>query len=161
NQYYQQIRPSGSPYGNTIPYGQRMPTTHAPAYNQPAMNISQDPRVSSGSSNNVVRSGTFSVQPRTQYPQSIYPNPGFYNVPYDPRRPPPQQAFNVHGFQRPNGPGVQRMDDVKALYDYKTTANEEIPFLANDVIAVLSTNADGWWEGELLDESRKKRGLFP
>ncbi|KAF0542825.1 hypothetical protein F8M41_004296 [Gigaspora margarita] len=70
--------------------------------------------------------------------------------------------------QRPNGTGVQRMDDgrqvlflVKALYDYKTTSAEEIPFLTNDVIAVLGTNPDGWWEGELLDDTRKKRGLFP
>ncbi|KAF0493000.1 hypothetical protein F8M41_021503 [Gigaspora margarita] len=70
--------------------------------------------------------------------------------------------------QRPNGTGVQGMDDgrqvlflVKALYDYKTTSAEEIPFLTNDVIAVLGTNPDGWWEGELLDDTRKKRGLFP
>ncbi|CAG8606665.1 9641_t:CDS:2, partial [Dentiscutata heterogama] len=168
-------------YDNRIPpqnmhYQQQMhpgmPTTHMPTQNQLAMNnSSQDPRVSSspGSSNNVARNS--STRMRAQYPQQMYPNSGFYNnIPsYDPRQPPPQ-AYNNSTFaaQRPNGAGIQRMDDgrqvlclVKALYDYKATSEEEISFLASDVIAVLGTNPDGWWEGELLDDSRKKRGLFP
>ncbi|EXX71873.1 Hse1p [Rhizophagus irregularis DAOM 197198w] len=50
---------------------------------------------------------------------------------------------------------------VKALYDYQKTIPEEISFTANDVIAVLNTHSDGWWEGEILDETRRNRGLFP
>ncbi|RIB04177.1 hypothetical protein C2G38_703559 [Gigaspora rosea] len=113
----------------------------------------------------------YNNDPRQPPPQAYnndprQPPPQAYNN--DPRQPPPQSYNNMFTTQRPNGAGVQRMDDgrqvlflVKALYDYKTTQAEEIPFLANDVIAVLGTNPDGWWEGELLDDSRKKRGLFP
>ncbi|CAG8626093.1 6836_t:CDS:2, partial [Scutellospora calospora] len=168
----QQIRPVGPPYNNTISsnafsYGRGIPATHMPAQNSPVMN---NRLPSSGTSATIVNNNP---QLRTQYPQQqVYSNTGFYNVPYDPRRPPPQQQqpYNVYmGHQRPsNGLSVQRMDDgrqvlflVKALYDYKTTSVEEISFLASDVIAVLGTNPDGWWEGELLDDSRKKRGLFP
>ncbi|RIA94592.1 hypothetical protein C1645_548873 [Glomus cerebriforme] len=73
-------------------------------------------------------------------------------------------------LQRPMLPvdNRQRTEDgkpiefyVKALYDYQKTIPEEISFTAGDIIAVLNTHSDGWWEGEILDESRKSRGLFP
>ncbi|CAI2162714.1 15064_t:CDS:10 [Funneliformis geosporum] len=50
---------------------------------------------------------------------------------------------------------------VKASYDYQKSIPEEMSFTAGDVIAVLSTHSDGWWEGEIIDDSRKNRGLFP
>ncbi|KAJ1030461.1 hypothetical protein NDA16_001370 [Ustilago loliicola] len=52
---------------------------------------------------------------------------------------------------------------VKALYDYQATNPEEFSFTTGDVIAVTHTEADGWWQGELLDEARRKVGAntFP
>ncbi|CAG8438937.1 5766_t:CDS:10 [Ambispora leptoticha] len=50
---------------------------------------------------------------------------------------------------------------VTTLYDYQATIPEEISFTAGDILVVLAIQDDGWWEGELLDESRKVRGLFP
>ena len=44
---------------------------------------------------------------------------------------------------------------VKALYDYSATTAEEFSFTAGDIIAVTHTEADGWWQGELLDEARR------
>ena len=52
---------------------------------------------------------------------------------------------------------------VKALYDYHATIDEEFDFQAGDIIAVTSTPEDGWWTGELLDDSRRVPGrtVFP
>ena len=52
---------------------------------------------------------------------------------------------------------------VKALYDYQASIDEEFDFQAGDVIAVTSTPEDGWWTGELLDDSRRVPGrtIFP
>jgi hypothetical protein len=52
---------------------------------------------------------------------------------------------------------------VKALYDYRAGIDEEFDFQANDIIAVTSTPDDGWWNGILLDESRRVTGrnVFP
>jgi SH3 domain len=52
---------------------------------------------------------------------------------------------------------------VRALYDYYATIPEEFDFQANDIIAVTATPEDGWWSGELLDESRRVPGrhIFP
>ncbi|KAG6810949.1 hypothetical protein H0H92_009652 [Tricholoma furcatifolium] len=52
---------------------------------------------------------------------------------------------------------------VKALYDYTATIDEEFDFQEGDIIAVTATPDDGWWSGELLDETRKREGkhLFP
>ncbi|KAF4574500.1 hypothetical protein AB1N83_006750 [Pleurotus pulmonarius] len=52
---------------------------------------------------------------------------------------------------------------VQALYDYTGTIDEEFDFQAGDIIAVTATPEDGWWSGELLDESRRRRGkhIFP
>jgi hypothetical protein len=52
---------------------------------------------------------------------------------------------------------------VKALYDYQATNPDEFSFTTGDIIAVTHTEADGWWQGELLDEARRKAGAntFP
>ena len=52
---------------------------------------------------------------------------------------------------------------VKALHDYTATIDEEFDFEAGDVIAVLSTPDDGWWQGVLVDDSRRQPGrtVFP
>lgn len=55
------------------------------------------------------------------------------------------------------------MDTVKALYDYSATIDEEFDFQAGDIIAVTDTPEDGWWSGELLDDTRRQAGrhVFP
>lgn len=52
---------------------------------------------------------------------------------------------------------------VKAMYDYSATTDEEFSFTTGDIIAVTQTDPDGWWQGELLDEARRRRGAttFP
>ncbi|KAG8220510.1 hypothetical protein J3R82DRAFT_3212 [Butyriboletus roseoflavus] len=52
---------------------------------------------------------------------------------------------------------------VKALYDYSATIDEEFDFQAGDIIAVTDTPEDGWWSGELLDDTRRQAGrhVFP
>ncbi|KAJ8508192.1 hypothetical protein ONZ45_g9509 [Pleurotus djamor] len=79
---------------------------------------------------------------------------------------PPQPAA-------PPGPGQvtgQTTEDgkpilfyVQTLYDYSATIDEEFDFQAGDIIAVTATPEDGWWSGELLDETRRRRGqhIFP
>ncbi|KAF9934511.1 hypothetical protein FBU30_001652 [Linnemannia zychae] len=51
---------------------------------------------------------------------------------------------------------------VRVLYDYDATIPEELSLRTGDILAVLHTRDDGWWEGNLLDEYRgPMRGLFP
>ncbi|KAF8942229.1 Proline-serine-threonine phosphatase-interacting protein 2 [Haplosporangium gracile] len=51
---------------------------------------------------------------------------------------------------------------VRVLYDYDATIPEELSLRAGDILAVLHTRDDGWWEGNLLDDYRgPMRGLFP
>ncbi|KAJ7189888.1 hypothetical protein GGX14DRAFT_484250 [Mycena pura] len=65
----------------------------------------------------------------------------------------------------PKGPPDERpiMFFVTAQYDYTATIDEEFDFQAGDVIGVTATPDDGWWSGELLDDSRRKDGkhIFP
>ncbi|KAF9098764.1 Proline-serine-threonine phosphatase-interacting protein 2 [Mortierella sp. AD031] len=51
---------------------------------------------------------------------------------------------------------------VRVLYDYEATIPEELSLRTGDILAVLHTRDDGWWEGNLLDEYRgPMTGLFP
>ncbi|KAG0311134.1 Proline-serine-threonine phosphatase-interacting protein 2 [Linnemannia gamsii] len=51
---------------------------------------------------------------------------------------------------------------VRVLYDYDATIPEELSLRTGDILAVLHTRDDGWWEGNLLDDYRgPMRGLFP
>ncbi|KDR82435.1 hypothetical protein GALMADRAFT_237754 [Galerina marginata CBS 339.88] len=49
------------------------------------------------------------------------------------------------------------------MYDYTATTDKEFDFKAGDIIVVTATPDDGWWSGELFDESRRQKGrnLFP
>jgi len=94
-------------------------------------------------------------------------------------QPIPQQQMYQQGLQQPKSqmqrspspqPVQQATEDgtpvlfyVRALYDYAATIDEEFDFQAGDIIAVTSTPEDGWWTGELLDETRRQRGrsVFP
>lgn len=101
---------------------------------------------------------------------------------HQPSLPPSTQQHQQHGAivnpqatrpapsQTPGPPTGQYSDAgkpilfyVKALYDYQAQLDEEFSFTAGDVIAVWETNPDGWWQGELLDDARRRPGsnTFP
>ncbi|KAF9128818.1 hypothetical protein BGW39_004709 [Mortierella sp. 14UC] len=68
----------------------------------------------------------------------------------------PLQLQQQHGYAMV-GPGT-----VRVLYDYDATIPEELSLRTGDILAVLHTRDDGWWEGNLLDDYRgPMRGLFP
>lgn len=78
-----------------------------------------------------------------------------------PVAPQPTPAEPLTGQYTESGQGV--LFYVRALYDYKATIDEEFDFQAGDIIAVTATPEDGWWTGELLDDSRRIPGknTFP
>ncbi|KAF7289193.1 hypothetical protein MIND_01380500 [Mycena indigotica] len=67
------------------------------------------------------------------------------------------------GSQQHTSDGKAILFYVKALFPYTATIEEEFDFQEGDIIAVTSTPEDGWWSGELLDESRRSYGkhIFP
>ncbi|KAL1945469.1 hypothetical protein VTO73DRAFT_2320 [Trametes versicolor] len=96
---------------------------------------------------------------------------GYYQQP-----PPPQQQVVQQRAPSPQPPANQPpptgqyTDDgrgvlfyVKAMYNYRATIDEEFDFQEGDIIAVTATPEDGWWSGELLDETRRQPGkhIFP
>ncbi|KAF9191922.1 Proline-serine-threonine phosphatase-interacting protein 2 [Haplosporangium sp. Z 767] len=51
---------------------------------------------------------------------------------------------------------------VRVMFDYEATIPEEISLKEGDILAVLIARDDGWWEGDIVDESRGHiRGIFP
>ncbi|KAI9299047.1 hypothetical protein K502DRAFT_322480 [Neoconidiobolus thromboides FSU 785] len=51
---------------------------------------------------------------------------------------------------------------VKAMYDYEAEISEEISLVEGQIISVLATQLDGWWEGEVQDNNGTYlRGIFP
>lgn len=50
---------------------------------------------------------------------------------------------------------------MKAIYDYDATMEEEMSFKEGEIIRVLATQLDGWWEGEIESNGVKRRGQFP
>ncbi|KAJ7478640.1 SH3 domain-containing protein [Mycena galericulata] len=84
----------------------------------------------------------------------------------------PQQQQPVRRSPSPQRPMEQQQKTsdgkwilfyVKALFNYAATIDEEFDFQEGDIIAVTATPEDGWWSGELLDDSRRVPGkhIFP
>ncbi|KAI0669576.1 hypothetical protein C8Q78DRAFT_1070680 [Trametes maxima] len=97
--------------------------------------------------------------PPPQQQQSIQPI-----QPIQQRAPSPQPPANQPpptGQYTDDGRGV--LFYVKAMYNYRATIDEEFDFQEGDIIAVTATPEDGWWSGELLDETRRQPGkhIFP
>jgi len=58
--------------------------------------------------------------------------------------------------------GTPILEYVQALWSYQAQIpNTEISFETNDVLAVITKQQDGWWEAEILDQRRRRRGLVP
>lgn len=69
---------------------------------------------------------------------------------------PPSTSPSIHGTCSDGRPILFY---VKTIYDYEATIAQEISFIEGQMIAVLRTQDDGWWEGELT--STRARGVFP
>ncbi|KAJ9050831.1 formin-binding protein, variant 2 [Entomophthora muscae] len=52
---------------------------------------------------------------------------------------------------------------VRVIYDYLREMELEMSISAGQVVAVLATHDDGWWEGEFVDPTTglSTRGIFP
>eukprot|EP00475_Leptophrys_vorax_P031583 TRINITY_DN4786_c0_g2_i5.p1 TRINITY_DN4786_c0_g2~~TRINITY_DN4786_c0_g2_i5.p1 ORF type:complete len:847 (+),score=162.76 TRINITY_DN4786_c0_g2_i5:4209-6749(+) len=49
---------------------------------------------------------------------------------------------------------------VKALYDYTAQEDNELTFVAGDIVIVTVQDDSGWWQGK-LEKNPTKEGLFP
>ncbi|KAJ1547805.1 hypothetical protein HK405_004887 [Cladochytrium tenue] len=56
---------------------------------------------------------------------------------------------------------VPRLFRVRALYDYKSQAPEELNISRDQIVPVIATHEDGWWEGLTTEGGRQRKGLFP
>ncbi|KAG0100661.1 Proline-serine-threonine phosphatase-interacting protein 2 [Podila epicladia] len=66
------------------------------------------------------------------------------------------------GMEQASMDGKPILFYVRVIYDYEATIPEELSLKEGDILAVLHTRDDGWWEGDLLDEYHgARRGLFP
>ncbi|KAJ3326517.1 hypothetical protein HDU76_012862 [Blyttiomyces sp. JEL0837] len=50
---------------------------------------------------------------------------------------------------------------VRVLYDYAAQALEELTIARNQIIPVIEQHDDGWWEGIVMENGKKRKGLFP
>ena len=59
---------------------------------------------------------------------------------------------------------LQHGDDIlfaQAIWDYKSTDNEELSFVAGDLIDVTDTSHKEWWWGAIKSENESRYGWFP
>ncbi|KAI8368315.1 uncharacterized protein BYT42DRAFT_586127 [Radiomyces spectabilis] len=57
--------------------------------------------------------------------------------------------------------GVPVLHYVRAIWGFQAKIPSEMSFLANDLLAVIRKQPDGWWEAEIADPNRRQRGLIP
>ncbi|KAI8826736.1 uncharacterized protein EV422DRAFT_511218 [Fimicolochytrium jonesii] len=50
---------------------------------------------------------------------------------------------------------------VRVLYDYQAQAAEELSIGKGQLIPVIATHDDGWWEGLGSENGKRRKGLFP
>lgn len=95
-----------------------------------------------------------------QYSQQQQQQP---QLPHQQQQQPPSRSGTAPPTGQFSDTGKPILFYVKALYDYHATTDEEFSFTAGDVVAVWETNPDGWWQGELLDDARRRQGAntFP
>lgn len=95
-------------------------------------------------------------------PNKTYPPPT--NSSSTPSLPPPTPA-SLQPTDKANGSSSEPrpiLFYVKAVYDYDAEIPEEIALHEGQVVAVLATQLDGWWEGEIQDPNGViRRGIFP
>lgn len=60
-------------------------------------------------------------------------------------------------FKQPDVANQRHLNQCKALYSYQAKLSDELSLQPGDIITVLKTADDGWWQGEL----RGTIGMFP
>ncbi|ORZ09605.1 hypothetical protein BCR42DRAFT_358885 [Absidia repens] len=63
------------------------------------------------------------------------------------------------GLRLPDGTVYKHK--VRAMWSYEAKIDSELSFQANDSLAVIRKQPDGWWEAEIIDDKRRQRGLVP
>ncbi|KAH9942151.1 uncharacterized protein BXZ73DRAFT_41088 [Epithele typhae] len=106
------------------------------------------------------------LQPQPQYP---HPQPSNLSTPAPAHV--PTSALATAAATAPAAPCPARtytpiffsLSPVQAIFGYTATTEEEFDFQKGDIIAVTATPPDGWWSGELLDDTRRQPGhnVFP
>ncbi|OMJ26557.1 Cell division control protein 15 [Smittium culicis] len=96
-------------------------------------------------------------------PNQITHQPSFTPKMNPSKTPNPQSIQYQQQQQQPQDDSKPILMYVRALYDYDAESPEELSLTENNVISVLTTNMDGWWEGEITDpkSGNVRRGLFP
>lgn len=158
---------------------QQQPPPPPVANNQPAMYAQPGYGMPMQNASNYAQQQLQQQQPQQQQQQPPQQHQGQHMqmgvgmMPPNQAQQPPSNPVSVAPTQgnreSPTPPTGNYIEDrgilfyVKALYDYTATIDEEFSFQAGDVIAVLATPDDGWWQGILLDDSRRQPGrtVFP
>jgi hypothetical protein len=50
---------------------------------------------------------------------------------------------------------------VRVLFDYSSQAREELALKKDQLVPVIATHEDGWWEGLAMEDGKRRKGLFP
>ena len=50
---------------------------------------------------------------------------------------------------------------MRAIYDYQATCREELSLKQGQLLKVVLTHEDGWFEAITLEDGRERKGLFP
>ncbi|XP_043924535.1 GRB2-related adapter protein 2 isoform X1 [Protopterus annectens] len=70
---------------------------------------------------------------------------------------PRQGNSNTPPFRKPTDLHHQKVQKVRALYDFKPEEDDELGFTCDDIIEVLDSSDQLWWKGRF----RGQVGLFP
>ncbi|KAI8900404.1 hypothetical protein BC833DRAFT_618536 [Globomyces pollinis-pini] len=101
------------------------------------------------------------------------------SVNYQPRAYPPQFALaqNPNDRSMDDGLGMESLTmqydpydvsdaipilfTVRVLHDYQSQAKEEVSIQKDQILPVTAVHDDGWWECVVVENGRKRRGIFP
>ncbi|KAI8999395.1 hypothetical protein BC832DRAFT_207169 [Gaertneriomyces semiglobifer] len=95
----------------------------------------------------------------SQLPMATAPTQG---LPGPEHAPPPGESdmtFQYDPYDVPESMPV--LFSVRVLYDYQAQAPEELSIGKGQLVPVIATHDDGWWEGLGSEGGRRRKGLFP
>ncbi|CAO3621736.1 unnamed protein product [Cunninghamella blakesleeana] len=123
--------------------------------------VSNDKPTSSSSSSNqesstTTKETTTTTTTTTTKPSSSKSGFSFNNIFFKKDKP-----AAVDDDNRILSDGTTYKHKARAIWSYEARIPSELSFQANDMVAVIRKQPDGWWEAEILDEERKQRGLVP
>ncbi|KAI8975420.1 hypothetical protein BDF20DRAFT_995074 [Mycotypha africana] len=106
---------------------------------------------------------------QTQQQQQIHPPPQKHSTQQQQQQQ-QQRPRDVSAKQKPSArpdrliDGAPVLEFCRALWSYNAQIPSELTFKANDTLAIINKQPDGWWYAELVDPSntvKKRRGLVP